>query len=184
MALVVEVVVDRGVIGREFLQALDISEPRHRPFPPSKRLVRVFRPDVEPTTGGLGGHSPTPKVSSETRVHSGVYEKLAEVSLRRPPPAHQPGPREALVLRSLAPAVTLEDAPPPVALEDGVADRGPATDIQAGEVSAHALFNALVLSILCSISQRYFCCAPGHVIIENITARSASSRSKAWLWSE
>ena len=127
---------------------------------------------------------PTPMVSSETRVHSGVCEKLAEVALRRPPPAQQPGPREALVLWSLAPAVTLEDAPPPVALEDGAADSGPAADIQVGVVSAHALFNSVVLSIRCSISRRYFCCAPGHVIIENITARSASSRSKAWFWSE
>ena len=132
-------------------------------------------PFCYPTSNPSGDHSPTPKVSSETRVHSGVYEKLAEVSLRPPPPAHQPGPRDALVLWSLAPAVTLED---------DAADSGPAADIQAGVVSAHALFNALVLSILCSISQRYFCCAPGHVIIENITARSASSRSKAWLWSE
>ena len=32
MALVVEVVVDRGVNGGEFLQGLDISEPRHRSF--------------------------------------------------------------------------------------------------------------------------------------------------------
>ena len=43
MALAVEVVVDRGVDGGEFLQGLDVSEPRHRPFPPSKRLMRVFR---------------------------------------------------------------------------------------------------------------------------------------------
>ena len=41
MALVAEVVVDRGVDGSEFLQGLEVSEPRHRPFPPSKRLVRV-----------------------------------------------------------------------------------------------------------------------------------------------
>ena len=55
MALVVEVVVDRGVDGGEFLQGLDVSEPRHRPFPTSKRMMRVFRPVVEPTTAGLGG---------------------------------------------------------------------------------------------------------------------------------
>ena len=55
MALVAEVVVDRGVDGSEFLQGLEVSEPRHRPFPPSKRLVRVFRPVVEPTTAGPGG---------------------------------------------------------------------------------------------------------------------------------
>ena len=34
MALVAEVVVDRGVDGSEFLQGLEVSEPRHRPFPP------------------------------------------------------------------------------------------------------------------------------------------------------
>ena len=48
-------VVDRGVDGGEFLQGLDVSEPRHRPFPPSKRLMRVFRPVVEPTAAGPGG---------------------------------------------------------------------------------------------------------------------------------
>ena len=55
MAFVVEVVIDRGMNGGEFLQGLDVSEPRHRPFPPSKRLVRVLGPVVEPTTAGLGG---------------------------------------------------------------------------------------------------------------------------------
>ena len=55
MAVVVEMVVDRGVDGGELLQGLDVSEPRHRPFPPSKRLMPVFCPFVEPTTAGLGG---------------------------------------------------------------------------------------------------------------------------------
>ena len=55
MALVAEVVVDRGVDGSEFLQGLEVSEPGHRPFPSSERLVRVFRPVVEPTTAGPGG---------------------------------------------------------------------------------------------------------------------------------
>ena len=36
MALVVEMVVDRGMDGGEFLQGLDVSEPSHCPFPPSK----------------------------------------------------------------------------------------------------------------------------------------------------
>ena len=48
-------IADRGMDGGEFLQGLDVSEPRHRPFPPSKRLVRVLGPVVEPTTAGLGG---------------------------------------------------------------------------------------------------------------------------------
>ena len=41
MALVAEVVVDRGVDGSEFLQGLEVSEPRHRPFPPSKRCCQL-----------------------------------------------------------------------------------------------------------------------------------------------
>ena len=54
MAVVVKMVVDRGVDGGEFLQGLDVSEPRHRPFPSSERLVRVLGPVIEPTTAGLG----------------------------------------------------------------------------------------------------------------------------------
>ena len=54
MVVVVEMVVDRGVDGGESLQGLDVSEPRHRPFPPSNRLMRVLGPVIEPTTAGLG----------------------------------------------------------------------------------------------------------------------------------
>ena len=39
MALVVEVVVDRGMDRSEFLQGLDVSEPSHRAFSSSERLV-------------------------------------------------------------------------------------------------------------------------------------------------
>ena len=39
MALVVEMVVDRGMDGGEFLQGLYVSEPSHCPFPPSKGLM-------------------------------------------------------------------------------------------------------------------------------------------------
>ena len=39
MALVVEMVVDRGVNGGEFLQGLDVSEPSHCPFPSSEGLM-------------------------------------------------------------------------------------------------------------------------------------------------
>ena len=39
MALVVEMVVDRGMDGGECLQGLDVSEPSHCPFPPSKGLM-------------------------------------------------------------------------------------------------------------------------------------------------
>ena len=39
MALVVEVTVDRGVDGGEFLQGLDVPEFGHCSFPSSERLV-------------------------------------------------------------------------------------------------------------------------------------------------
>ena len=39
VAIVVKVIVDRGVDGGEFLQGLDVSEFRHCPFPSSERLV-------------------------------------------------------------------------------------------------------------------------------------------------
>ena len=39
MALLIEVIVDRGVGGGEFLQGLYISELRHRSFSSSERLV-------------------------------------------------------------------------------------------------------------------------------------------------
>ena len=121
---------------------------------------------------------PTPKVSSETRVHSGVCEKLAEVSRRRPPPAQQPGHAKRLFCGRWRQPSRSKTRHRPLRSKTARRTSGPAADIQVGVVSAHALFNSVVLSIRCSISRRYFCCAPGHVIIENITARSASSRSK------
>jgi hypothetical protein len=39
VAIVVKVMVDRGVDGGEFLQRLDVPEFRHCPFPSSERLV-------------------------------------------------------------------------------------------------------------------------------------------------
>lgn len=50
MTVVVEMVVDRGMDGGELLQGFDIPEPGHRPFPSSKRLVRVLGSIVEPAT--------------------------------------------------------------------------------------------------------------------------------------
>ena len=50
---VVEVVVDRGTDRDVLLQCLDVPEPRHRPFPPSKRLIRVLGSIVEPTPAFL-----------------------------------------------------------------------------------------------------------------------------------
>ena len=39
VAIVVKVIVDRGMDGGEFLQGLDVPEFRHCPFPSSERLV-------------------------------------------------------------------------------------------------------------------------------------------------
>ena len=55
MAFVVEVVVDRGVDDGEFLQGLYVPEFGHCAFSSPERLVRVFRPLVEPATAGLSG---------------------------------------------------------------------------------------------------------------------------------
>ena len=81
-------------------------------------------------------------------------------------------------------SLTAHDAAVPIAFEDGAADGGPAASIQEGMMLAHGLLSCVVLFIRCSISRQYICSAPGHVIIENITARSANSRSKVWFWSE
>ena len=55
VAVLVEVVVDRGMGGGEFLQGLYISELRHRCFSSSKRLVGILSPIVEPPTADLIG---------------------------------------------------------------------------------------------------------------------------------
>ena len=49
MTVEIEMIVDRGVTGREFLQGFYVPEFRHRPFPSSKRLMGVFRPVGQPT---------------------------------------------------------------------------------------------------------------------------------------
>ncbi len=48
VAVVIELVMDRGVDGGEFLKGLHIPEPRHRPLSSSERLMRVLSPIVEP----------------------------------------------------------------------------------------------------------------------------------------
>ena len=53
MAFLVEMVVDRGMDGGKFLQTSHAPEPEHRPFPSSKRQVRILRPVVLPTAGFL-----------------------------------------------------------------------------------------------------------------------------------
>ena len=48
IALVIEMVVNRDMDCGEFLQGLSVSKSRHRPFPPSKREIRVLGPVVQP----------------------------------------------------------------------------------------------------------------------------------------
>ncbi len=55
MAVLVEVVVKRGMDGSELLKGLHVPELRHRPLSSSERLMRVFRPVVEPATALLSG---------------------------------------------------------------------------------------------------------------------------------
>ena len=51
----VEMTMNRSVDGGEFMQSLDVPEPRHRSFSSSERLMRVFGSIVEPTTALLIG---------------------------------------------------------------------------------------------------------------------------------
>jgi len=53
MTFLIEVVVDGGMEGGEFLKAPHPPEAEHRPFSSSKRLMRVFRPVVQPPAGLL-----------------------------------------------------------------------------------------------------------------------------------
>ena len=53
VAVLVEVVVKRGMDGSELLKCLHVPELRHRPLSSSKRLMRVFGPVVEPATALL-----------------------------------------------------------------------------------------------------------------------------------
>ncbi len=48
MTVVVEMIVDRGMGGGEFLQGLDVSEFRHRTLSSPERLVRILSSIVEP----------------------------------------------------------------------------------------------------------------------------------------
>jgi len=58
VAIVIEMIVDRGVDGGKFLQGLDVPELCHRTLSSSKWLVRVFRPIIEPTSTLLAPHDP------------------------------------------------------------------------------------------------------------------------------
>ena len=54
VAILIEMIMDRGVDGGEFLQGFNVPELRHRPLSSSERLMRVFGPIVEPATALLG----------------------------------------------------------------------------------------------------------------------------------
>jgi hypothetical protein len=56
VAILAEVIVDRGVDGGEFLKGLHVPEPPHRPLSSSERLMRVLSPIVEPTAASLAFH--------------------------------------------------------------------------------------------------------------------------------
>ena len=55
VAFMIKEVVDRGMGGGEFLEGADVPEPRHRFFPSSEWLVRIFDPVVKPTAAFLAG---------------------------------------------------------------------------------------------------------------------------------
>ena len=56
VAVVVEVVMDRGLGGGEFLQRPFVPEPLHRSFSSSERLVGILSAIVEPPTTLPSGH--------------------------------------------------------------------------------------------------------------------------------
>ena len=53
MAFVVEMVVDRGMEGAEFLEDVHPSKPQHGPLSALERLVGILGPVVQPATGVL-----------------------------------------------------------------------------------------------------------------------------------
>ena len=55
VAVVVEVVVDRGMGGGKLLESFHVSELCHRSFSSSERLVGILSPIVEPSTTLLIG---------------------------------------------------------------------------------------------------------------------------------
>ena len=55
MAVLVEVVVKRGMDGSKLLKGLHVPKLGHRPLASSERLMRVFGPVVEPATTLVNG---------------------------------------------------------------------------------------------------------------------------------
>ena len=82
VAVLVEVVVDRGMGGGEFLQGLYISELRHRSFSSSERLVGILGSIVEPPAALLIGS---------------IADDLHRRSVRSKPVGYD-GPRSAVTL--------------------------------------------------------------------------------------
>jgi len=62
VAFLVEVVVDKGMYGGEFLERFRTPEPGHRSLSPPEGLVRVFCPVVQPTPGFLA-------ISNSNQLH-------------------------------------------------------------------------------------------------------------------
>jgi hypothetical protein len=82
---VVEMVVDRGVGGGELLQGLDVSEPRHRSFSSSERLMGVLGSIVEPAATHLASLDPDLFHCGTVGAQAVGYEGLGSaVALHRP----------------------------------------------------------------------------------------------------
>ena len=68
MTLLIEMVVNPAMNRAELLQGLLASKALHRTFSPSKRLMRILRPIVEPTPGLL-------TVGVADLLHAARYEE-------------------------------------------------------------------------------------------------------------
>ena len=78
----VEVVIDRGVNRGELLQGLDIPESRHRPFPPSKREMRVLSPVVQPAPERILKESKKARAAFRQTLPASVRKDAKEVNRR------------------------------------------------------------------------------------------------------
>jgi len=81
VAVLVEMVVDRGVNGGEFLQGLYVPEPRHRSFSSSEGLVRILGSIVEPPTalliGSIADYLHRRSVRPNAHHHRSLRQQLA-----------------------------------------------------------------------------------------------------------
>lgn len=60
MAVLIEVIMDRGVDGGKFVEGFHASEIRHCLFPSSERLVGILSPIVQPATALPSGRVADP----------------------------------------------------------------------------------------------------------------------------